>query len=72
MGQGQETRDPQYGLRFDVLNKHGATQLGLMINESWTGMIISKGHAELATILPWIAADEMRPSCLRFARVIST
>lgn len=30
-----ETKEPQYNLIFDVIEKHGITQLGLMINESW-------------------------------------
>jgi 2-polyprenyl-3-methyl-5-hydroxy-6-metoxy-1,4-benzoquinol methylase len=30
-----ETKEPQYNLIFDVIEKHGLTQLGLMINESW-------------------------------------
>jgi len=30
-----ETKEPQYNLIFDVIEKHGVTQLGLMINESW-------------------------------------
>jgi hypothetical protein len=30
-----ETKEPQYNLLFDVIEKHGVTQLGLMINESW-------------------------------------
>lgn len=29
------TKEPQYGIVFDVVEKHGRTQLGLMINESW-------------------------------------
>jgi 2-polyprenyl-3-methyl-5-hydroxy-6-metoxy-1,4-benzoquinol methylase len=30
-----ETKEKQYGLLFDVADKHGITKLGLMINESW-------------------------------------
>jgi len=30
-----KTKEPQYSLVFDVREKHGITQLGLMINESW-------------------------------------
>jgi 2-polyprenyl-3-methyl-5-hydroxy-6-metoxy-1,4-benzoquinol methylase len=30
-----ETKEPQYGIVFDVERKHGRTQLGLMANESW-------------------------------------
>lgn len=30
-----QTKEPQYGLVFDVAERHGITQLGLMINESW-------------------------------------
>ena len=30
-----QTKEPQYNLIFDVVEKHGITQLGLMINESW-------------------------------------
>ncbi|MBI3562336.1 MAG: class I SAM-dependent methyltransferase [Gammaproteobacteria bacterium] len=30
-----ETKEPQYGIVFDVIKKHGRTQLGLMVNESW-------------------------------------
>lgn len=29
------TKEPQYGIVFDVIEKHGRTQLGLMVNESW-------------------------------------
>lgn len=29
------TREPQYGLLFDVVKKHGVSRLGLMVNESW-------------------------------------
>jgi 2-polyprenyl-3-methyl-5-hydroxy-6-metoxy-1,4-benzoquinol methylase len=31
----QETKEKQYGVVFDVAEKHGITRLGLMINESW-------------------------------------
>jgi hypothetical protein len=30
-----KTKEPQYGLIFDVIEKHGVSQLGLMTNESW-------------------------------------
>lgn len=30
-----KTKEPQYDLIFDVIKKHGVSQLGLMINESW-------------------------------------
>lgn len=30
-----ETKEPQYGIVFDVIEKHGVTKLGLMVNESW-------------------------------------
>ena len=29
------TREPQYGLLFDVVERHGISRLGLMVNESW-------------------------------------
>lgn len=29
------TKEPQYGVVFDVAKKHGVSKLGLMINESW-------------------------------------
>jgi len=29
------TREKQYGILFDVIKKHGRSQLGLMVNESW-------------------------------------
>jgi 2-polyprenyl-3-methyl-5-hydroxy-6-metoxy-1,4-benzoquinol methylase len=29
------TREPQYNVLFDVVEKHGTTKLGLMINQSW-------------------------------------
>lgn len=35
MQQGPETKEPQYGIVFDVENKHGRSRLGLMVNESW-------------------------------------
>lgn len=35
MDRVKKTREPQYGLLFDVVAKHGRTRLGLMINESW-------------------------------------
>lgn len=31
----KETKEEQYGMLFDVAEKHGITRLGLMINESW-------------------------------------
>jgi 2-polyprenyl-3-methyl-5-hydroxy-6-metoxy-1,4-benzoquinol methylase len=31
----KETKEKQYGMVFDVAEKHGITRLGLMINESW-------------------------------------
>ena len=30
-----KTKEPQYSLLYDVLEKHGQTTLGLMVNESW-------------------------------------
>ena len=30
-----KTKEPQYGIVFDVIEKHGLSKLGLMINESW-------------------------------------
>lgn len=30
-----KTKEPQYGLLFDVKAKHGISRLGLMVNESW-------------------------------------
>ncbi|GIL00714.1 MAG: hypothetical protein BroJett030_06130 [Alphaproteobacteria bacterium] len=30
-----QTKEPQYGLVFDVKEKHGVARLGLMVNESW-------------------------------------
>jgi len=30
-----ETKEKQYGLLFDVADKHGISTLGLMVNESW-------------------------------------
>jgi hypothetical protein len=30
----KETKEKQYGIVFDVAEKHGITRLGLMINES--------------------------------------
>lgn len=35
MAERQETKEPQYGIVFDVEKRHGRTQLGLMANESW-------------------------------------
>lgn len=35
MAERLETKEPQYGIVFDVVEKHGRTQLGLMVNESW-------------------------------------
>ena len=31
----KETKEPQYKILFDVIEKHGISHLGLMINESW-------------------------------------
>ena len=31
----QKTKEPQYGIVFDVAKKHGVSKLGLMVNESW-------------------------------------
>jgi len=30
-----KTKEPQYGVVFDVIKKHGTAKLGLMINTSW-------------------------------------
>lgn len=30
-----KTKEQQYGLIFDVIEKHGVSKLGIMINESW-------------------------------------
>jgi 2-polyprenyl-3-methyl-5-hydroxy-6-metoxy-1,4-benzoquinol methylase len=30
-----KTKEPQYGVLFDVINQHGVSQFGLMANESW-------------------------------------
>lgn len=35
MPDNRQTKEEQYGLVFDVAEKHGISQLGLMINESW-------------------------------------
>lgn len=35
MAERPETKEPQYGIVFDVVAKHGVTKLGLMVNESW-------------------------------------
>jgi 2-polyprenyl-3-methyl-5-hydroxy-6-metoxy-1,4-benzoquinol methylase len=35
MNDPAQTKEPQYSLLFDVLEKHGSTRLGLMVNESW-------------------------------------
>jgi 2-polyprenyl-3-methyl-5-hydroxy-6-metoxy-1,4-benzoquinol methylase len=35
MTERPETKEPQYGIVFDVVAKHGVTKLGLMANESW-------------------------------------
>lgn len=35
MSAHQGTKEPQYNMLFDVQEKHGRTQLGLMVNESW-------------------------------------
>ena len=31
----KQTKEPQYGLIFDVIEKHGVSKLGLMVNVSW-------------------------------------
>jgi 2-polyprenyl-3-methyl-5-hydroxy-6-metoxy-1,4-benzoquinol methylase len=35
MSTNKQTKEVQYSLLFDVAQKHGISQLGLMINESW-------------------------------------
>jgi 2-polyprenyl-3-methyl-5-hydroxy-6-metoxy-1,4-benzoquinol methylase len=35
MSDPAKTKEPQYSMLFDVLEKHGSTRLGLMVNESW-------------------------------------
>lgn len=35
MTQSDKTKEPQYGIVFDVRDKHGITRFGLMANESW-------------------------------------
>jgi len=35
MSTNKQTKEEQYSLVFDVAEKHGISQLGLMINESW-------------------------------------
>jgi len=35
MSTNKQTKEEQYALLFDVAEKHGISQLGLMINESW-------------------------------------
>lgn len=35
MKENPKTKEAQYGLLFDVIEKHGVSKLGLMINESW-------------------------------------
>jgi 2-polyprenyl-3-methyl-5-hydroxy-6-metoxy-1,4-benzoquinol methylase len=35
MSNRPETKEPQYSIVFDVVEKHGVTRLGLMVNESW-------------------------------------
>ncbi|MFA6412293.1 MAG: class I SAM-dependent methyltransferase [Syntrophales bacterium] len=35
MKDNPKTKEPQYGVIFDVIEKHGVSKLGLMINESW-------------------------------------
>lgn len=37
-----------------------STVVELVINEPWTRMIASEGHAELASTLPWFATDNLR------------
>lgn len=31
----QKTKEPQYGIVFDIKKKHGVSKLGLMVNTSW-------------------------------------
>ena len=35
MNPQKNTKEEQYGLLFDVVEQHGISSLGLMINESW-------------------------------------
>ena len=35
MDSNKQTKEEQYSLVFDVAEKHGISQLGLMVNESW-------------------------------------
>ena len=35
MKDNPKTKEPQYGIIFDTIEKHGVSRLGLMINESW-------------------------------------
>jgi len=35
MKENPKTKEPQYGILFEVIEKHGVGKLGLMINESW-------------------------------------
>ncbi len=35
MAKRKQTKEPQYGLVFDVIEKHGISKLGVMVNESW-------------------------------------
>jgi len=35
MAEHSPTKEPQYSLLFEVKEKHGITELGLMVNESW-------------------------------------
>lgn len=37
-----------------------STVVELLINEPWTGMIASEGHADLASTPPWFATDNLR------------
>ena len=37
-----------------------STVADLIVNEAWTGMIASEGHAELASTAPWFGTDSMR------------
>jgi len=35
MDEKPSTREPQYNILFDVVKKHGVSELGLMVNQSW-------------------------------------
>jgi len=53
-------------LEFDGFTPGGfvalptSTVVDLVVNEPWTGMIASEGHAELASMRPWFATDNLR------------